>query len=100
MDIQGFIKSIGTPREWTSREGQAMKSAPLHLSIPRLDAQGREVSDDILGDVTYGNDDYLKRLQESVEQQKRVSCDVRFSLREYNDKLFQNCRIVNITVLL
>ena len=100
MEIQGFIKSIGEPREWSTRDGQAMKSAPIVLQVPQIDSQGRNVSDDILGEVTYANDAFLQSLSENSKANKRVSCSVRFAVRDYNGRQFPNIRIGNVTVMI
>lgn len=100
MEFQGFIKSIGEPRQWNTRDGQPMKSAPIVLQVPQVDSQGRDVSDDILGEVTYSNDAFLESLSENKKAGKRVSCSVRFAVREYQGRQFPNIRIGNVTVLI
>ena len=40
MNVQGFIKSIGVPREWETKEKTKMYSYPVVFSIPYVDKQG------------------------------------------------------------
>ena len=93
----GFIKSIGEPREWTTKEGEKRLTYPVKVSVPYVRNDGKPGEDILVCDHTCGNPDYVKQLQELMESQAELNLTISFSPREYNGKEFTNIKLTNIT---
>ena len=100
MNLQGYIKEIGTPREWKTQEGETRYSYPITISIPFVGSDGKERSDDIITDHVAGNPEYIKKLKEEKSKGTRMDFRVGFSLREYQGKQYQNARLYDVQILL
>ena len=97
MIKSGFIKSIGEPRSWTTKEGEARETYPVTVSVPYVRNDGKPGEDILVCDHTCGNPDYVKQLQELMESQAELNLTISFSPREYNGKEFTNIKLTNIT---
>ena len=97
MIKSGFIKSIGEPRSWTTKEGEARETYPVKVSVPYVRNDGKPGEDILVCDHTCGNPDYVKQLQELMESQAELNLTISFSPREYNGKEFTNIKLTNIT---
>ena len=93
----GLIKSIGEPRSWTTKEGEARETYPVTVSVPYVRNDGKPGEDILVCDHTCGNPDYVKQLQELMESQAELNLTISFSPREYNGKEFTNIKLTNIT---
>ena len=93
----GFIKTIGQPRSWTTKEGEARETYPVTVSVPYVRNDGKPGEDILVCDHTCGNPDYVKQLQELMESQAELNLTISFSPREYNGKEFTNIKLTNIT---
>lgn len=100
MNLQGFIKSIGTPREWKTKEGESRWTYPVVITIPFIGTDGKERCDDILTDHTCGNPEYMDKLHKAMEEHTRMDFRVGFSLREWEGKQFQNARLFDLQIML
>lgn len=100
MNVQGFIKEIGVPREWDSREGQKMYSYPIVVSLPYIDKNGTERSDEIIGELNAGNPDYIQKLKDLWMKNAKGTFSLGLAVREYNGRKFQNIKIWDIQIQL
>ncbi len=97
MTKQGTIKRIGEPREFTTKEGERRFSYPVTVGIPYVRQDGKTGEDELVCDHMTGNPDYVKQLEDLA--QRGVECDltISFVVREYNGRLFNNVRLLNIS---
>lgn len=100
MNVQGFIKEIGEPREWNSKEGQKMYSYPIIMSLPYIDKNGAERSDEIIGEMNAGNPDYIQKLEGLRAKCAKATFTLGLAVREYNGRKFQNIKIWDIQIML
>ena len=100
MNIKGKIKSIGAPREWTSRENKKMSSYPVVIEVPYIGRDGNEHKDEILGELVSGNDGYIKNLTEAMNAEKGMEFRLGFSVKEYKGRLYQACKVWDIQILM
>jgi len=100
MNVQGFIKSIGVPREWDTREGRKMYSYPVEISIPYVAKDGTERSDEIIAELNAANPDYMEKIESLRKDQRRASFSLGFSVNEYQGKKYQRAKIWDVQILL
>lgn len=100
MNVQGFIKSIGVPREWETREQKKMWSYPVVIAIPFVDREGIQRSDEIVGELNAGNPDYIAKIDDLCKKQSRVDVSLGLSVNEYQGKLYQRIKVWDIQIML
>ena len=100
MNLQGFIKSMGTPREWNTKEGEKRETYPMVLTVPYIGHDGKEHSDDVLAELTAGNPQYITNVKKAMEERKRMEFRLGFSIREYNGKQYQDCRMWDVQIMM
>lgn len=100
MNVQGFIKEIGVPREWETKENKKMYSYPVVFSIPFVDKQGTERSDEIVGELNAANPDYIAKIDDLCKRQSRVDATLGLSVNEYKGKLYQRIKVWDIQIML
>lgn len=100
MNVQGFIKEIGVPREWDTKENKKMYSYPVVFSIPFVDKQGTERSDEIVGELNAANPDYIAKIDDLCKRQSRVDATLGLSVNEYKGKLYQRIKVWDIQIML
>ena len=100
MIIKGFIKEIGAVRDWTGKDGEERHSVRLTLAIPFVTKDGTERNDELMGEMNYGNPEFLEGLRKTCDAQEKCELQVGFSLSEWNGKKIQNIKVFNATKLL
>lgn len=100
MNLQGYIREIGTPREWKTQDGETRYSYSITISIPYVGSDGKERCDDIIAEHTAANPDYIQKLEVEKGKHTRMDFRVGFSLREYQGKQYQNTRLYDIQIML
>lgn len=100
MNVQGFIKEIGVPRQWTTRENSTMYSYPLVIKIPFIDKQGTERSDEILAEMNAANPDYVEKISKLCLDKSRVTISLGLSVSEYQGKKYQRIKVYDIQIML
>ncbi len=100
MNVQGFIKEIGVPREWETKEKTKMYSYPVVFSIPYIDKQGIERSDEIVGELNAANPDYIAKIDDLCKKQSRVNVSLGLAVNEYLGKLYQRIKVWDIQIML
>lgn len=100
MIIRGFIKVVGQTRDWTNKDGEARQSVKLELAIPYVGKDGQEYYDELLGEMTVPNQEFLAVLKKACEARERCEMHVGFSLSEWQGKKIQNIRVYNLTKLM
>ena len=100
MNVQGFIKEIGVPREWETKEKTKMYSYPVVFSIPYIDKQGTERSDDIVGELNAANPDYIAKIDDLCKRQSRLNVSLGLAVNEYQGKLYQRIKVWDIQIML
>lgn len=100
MNVTGLIKEIGVPREWTTRENTKMYSYPVVISVPYVDKNGTERSDEILGEMNAANPDWVQKIEELRKQATRVNVALGLSVNEWEGKKYQRIKIWDIQILL
>ncbi len=100
MIIKGFITEVGQSREWTTREGETKQSVQLTLQVPYVTRDGQERNDELQGEISYGNPQFLDSLRLAQQAHERCEMQVGFSLSEWKDRKIQNIRVYNVTKLL
>lgn len=100
MHLQGFIKSIGEPRQWTTRNDEPRETYPVEIAVPYIDDRGTEREDSIIADLDTGNPDYMKKLEDAKNLKQRLDIRVGFSVREYNGKKFQNAKVWDVQIMM
>ena len=93
----GFIKAIGQPRSWKTKEGEARETYLVTVSVPYVRNDGKQGEDVMVCDHICGNPDYVKQLHELMESQAELDLTISFSLREYNGKEFTNIKLINLS---
>lgn len=97
MIKNGFIKKIGEPRSWTTKEGEKRETYPVTVSVPYVRNDGKQGEDILVCDHTCGNPDYVKQLKELMESQAELDLTISFSPREYNGREFTNIKLINLS---
>ena len=100
MIIRGFIKEVGQTRDWTTKEGEQRQSVKLTLQVPYLTKDGQERNDELMGEINYGNPEFLEGLKRTQQAHEKCEMTVGFSLSDWKGKLIQNIRVYNITKML
>lgn len=100
MNVQGFIKEIGVPREWSTKDEKKMYSYPVILAIPYMDKQGEERSDEIVGELNAANPDYMEKINKLCQERSRVNVSLGLSVNEYQGKKYQRIKVWDIQILL
>jgi hypothetical protein len=96
MIKQGFIKKIGEPRSWNTKEGEQRCTYPVTVSIPYVRQDGRQGEDELVTDLTAGNPEYVENVKGLMAKGAECDLTIAFDVREYNGRLFNNVRLVNI----
>lgn len=100
MIIRGFIKEVGQTRDWTTKEGEQRQSVKLTLQVPYLTKDGQERNDELMGEINYGNPEFLEGLKRTQQAHEKCEMTVGFSLSDWKGKLIQNIRVYNVTKML
>ena len=100
MNIKGKIKSIGVPREWTSKDDKKMKSYPVVIVVPYIGMDGKEHSDEVLGELVSGNADYIQNLTDAMNAEKNMEFRLGLKVKEWNGRLFQECKVWDVQILM
>ena len=100
MTLQGFIKEIGVPREWETKEKTKMYSYPVVFSIPYVDKQGTERSDEIVGELNAANPDYIAKIDDLRKKESRVNVSLGLAVNDYKGKLYQRIKVWDIQIML
>lgn len=99
MLIKCKISSIGEPRQWTTKDDTKMFSYPCAVNVPYIDNQGQERSDSILGEIDCANEKFIESVKKNMSEGKNFLIKATFAIREYNGKMYQNCRFGDISIL-
>ncbi len=97
MILKGFIKEVGQTRSWTNKDGEQRQSVKLTVAIPYLSKDGQERQDELIGEMSYGNPEFLTSLQQTCQARETCEFQVGFSLSEWQGKKIQNIRVYNLT---
>ena len=62
MITKGFIKEVGQTRYWTNKDGETRQSVKLTLAIPYMSKDGQEYNDELIGEMTLPNTEFLAGL--------------------------------------
>ena len=100
MSIRGFIKEVGQTRDWTNKEGEQRQSVKLTLQVPYLTKDGQERNDELMGEINYGNPEFLEGLKRTQQAHEKCEMTVGFSLSDWKGKLIQNIRVYNVTKMI
>ena len=100
MITKGFIKEVGQTRDWTNKDGETRQSVKLTLAIPYMSKDGQEYNDELIGEMTLPNTEFLAGLTKACEAQEKCEFHLGFSLSEWNGRKIQNIRVFNLTKLL
>lgn len=100
MNLQGFIKKIGEPRTWNTKENETRYSYPITISLPYVGADGKEREDELIAEHTAGNPEYIDKLKESMEKRQRMEFRLSFNIRQWEGKEFNNIKLYNVQILL
>jgi len=100
MIIRGFIKEVGQTRDWTTKEGEQRQSVKLTLQVPYLTKDGQERNDELMGEINYGNPEFLEGLKRTQQAHEKCEMTVGFSLSDWKGKLIQNIRVYNVTKMI
>ena len=100
MKLQGYIQSIGTPRDWETRDGEKRQTYPITITLPYVGSDGKEHSEEIVADHNCGNPDYLAKLKEAMEKHQKMEFSLGFQVKSWKDRLFNDVKLWNIQILL
>lgn len=100
MNVTGFIKEIGVPREWKTRENAQMYSYPIVIAVPYVDKNGTERSDEIIGEMNTANIDWVQKIEDIRKGNSRVNVTLGFSVNEWEGKKYQRIKVWDIQILL
>ncbi len=70
------------------------------ISIPYLDKQGTQRSDEIVGELNAANPDYIAKIDDLCKRQSRVDVVLGLSVSEYQGKLYQRIKVWDIQIML
>ncbi|MBO4672898.1 MAG: hypothetical protein J5616_00905 [Bacteroidaceae bacterium] len=93
----GFIKEIGEPRKWNTKEGEQRFTYPVTVGIPYVRQDGKQGEDELVCDHSAGNPEYIEKLNDLMT--RGVECDltISFGVRDYNGKKYNNVKLINIS---
>ena len=97
MVIKGFIKEVGSVRDWTGKDGNLGHSVKLTLAVPYVTKDGTERNDELIGEMNFGNTEFLEGLKKTSAANERCEFQVGFSLSEWNGRKIQNIRVYNVS---
>ena len=100
MKLQGYIQSIGTPRDWETRDGEKRQTYPITITLPYVGSDGKEHSEEIVADHNCGNPDYLAKLKEAMAKHQKMEFSIGFQVKSWKDRLFNDVKLWNIQILL
>lgn len=100
MIIRGFIKEVGQTREWTDKNGEKKQSVKLVMEIPYVSKEGKEHRDELMGEMSFGNPEFLDSLKRTCEAGEKCEFHVGFFLSEWKEKRIQNIKVFNLSKLL
>ena len=100
MIIRAFIKEVGQTRDWTNKEGEQRQSVKLTRQVPYLTKDGQERNDELMGEINYGNPEFLEGLKRTQQAHEKCEMTVGFSLSDWKGKLIQNIRVYNVTKMI
>ena len=100
MILKGFIKEVGQTRDWTDKNGEKKQSVRLTLGIPYVSKEGKEHSDELIAEMTFGNPEFLDCLKQTGQAGEKCELHVGFFLSDWNGKKIQNIKVFNLTKLL
>lgn len=101
MILRGYIKAIGTPREWTSKKnGERRWTYPLVLSFEHTNRNGDTKEDLIVADHMTGNMDYAAKLEELRVNKTKCEMNIQFGTREYSGKVYQDTTLWDIQIMI
>ncbi len=98
--IKGFIKEVGQTRDWTDRNGEQRQSVNLVLTFPYVAKDGRELCDEMVGEMTLPKDKSVEGIRKACEDHEKCEIHVGFNLSDWNGKKIQNIRVYNLTRLM
>lgn len=100
MILRGFIKEVGQTRDWTDKNGEKKQSVKLTLAIPYISKEGKEHSDELMCEMSFGNPEFLDSLKRTCEAGEKCELHVGFFLSEWKEKKIQNIRVFNLSKLI
>lgn len=100
MILRAFIKEIGQTRDWTNNQGEKKQSVKLTLAVPYVSKDGQEHSDELLGEMTLPNPEFMEVLRKTCEAQEKCEVQTGFFLSDWQGKKIQNIKIFNLTKLM
>ena len=98
--IKGFIKNVGQARDWIDKNGEQRQSVNLVLSFPYVSKDGRELCDEMMGEMTLPKDKSVEGIIKACEDHEKCEIHVGFKLTDWKDKKIQNIVVYNITKLM
>lgn len=93
----GFIKAVGEPRTWNTKEGEQRYTAPVTISIPYVRQDGKQGEDEMICDHTYGNADYMEQIKDLAQRHVEVDMTIAFAVHDWKGKSINNVRLTNIS---
>ena len=97
MIKRGYIKEVGQARDWTDKNGVKKQCVKLLMRIPCGPREGKEYSDEIVGEISFGNPEFLNSLKRICEAKEVCEFQLRFSLKDWKEKKIQNIRVFNLS---
>ena len=68
----------------------------LTLQVPYVGSDGQERADELMGEISYGNPQFLDGLRQAQQAHERCEMQVGFSLSEWQGRLIQNIRVYSV----
>lgn len=96
MYLKGFIKELGETRSWTNKEGATMMSVKLTLQVPYVARDGQERFDELMGEICYGNQQFLEGLRQAQQAHEKCEMQVGFSLSDWQGRQIQNIKVYSV----
>lgn len=97
MIKQGFIKKIGEPKKWQTKEGEDRFTYRLTLSIPFSRNDGKQGEDVIIAKHVCANPDYVKQLHELMDNHAELDLTIGFMTDTYEGKEYTNIKLFNLS---
>ena len=97
MLVRGILSEVGQPRDWTDKNGVKKQCVTLLMRIPCGAREGNEFFDEIMGEISFGNPEFLNSLKRICEAKEVCEFQLRFSLVDWNEKKIQNIRVFNLS---
>lgn len=98
--VKGFIKEVGQTNEWTDGNGELRQSVNLVMAFPHMSKDGRELCDEIAGEMILPKDKSVEGIRKACEDRERCEIHLGFRLSAWKGKKIQNIRVYNITKLM